>query len=38
MTDPDQLHICICCSPVRYAWDLLQGTVSALEHGFPRAA
>lgn len=22
LTGPDQLHICICCSPVRYAWDM----------------
>jgi glycosyltransferase involved in cell wall biosynthesis len=21
-TRPDQRHICICCSPIRYAWDL----------------
>ena len=22
ITGPDQLHICVCCSPIRYAWDL----------------
>jgi glycosyltransferase involved in cell wall biosynthesis len=22
ITGPDQLHICYCCSPIRYAWDL----------------
>jgi len=22
ITGPDQLHLCICCSPIRYAWDL----------------
>ena len=22
ITGPDQLHICMCCSPIRYAWDL----------------
>ncbi len=22
LTGPDQLHLCICCSPIRYAWDL----------------
>ncbi len=22
LTGPDQLHICYCCSPIRYAWDL----------------
>lgn len=22
LTGPDQLHICMCCSPIRYAWDL----------------
>ncbi len=22
LTGPDQMHICICCSPIRYAWDL----------------
>lgn len=22
ITGPDTVHICICCSPVRYAWDL----------------
>ena len=22
ITGPNQLHICMCCSPVRYAWDL----------------
>jgi len=24
ITDPSQLHICMCCSPVRYAWDLQE--------------
>lgn len=22
LSGPDQLHICMCCSPIRYAWDL----------------
>jgi len=22
ITGPDQLHLCVCCSPIRYAWDL----------------
>ncbi|MBN1211030.1 MAG: glycosyltransferase family 4 protein [candidate division Zixibacteria bacterium] len=22
ITGPEQLHICMCCSPIRYAWDL----------------
>lgn len=22
ITSPDQLHLCMCCSPIRYAWDL----------------
>ena len=22
LTGPNQLHICMCCSPIRYAWDL----------------
>ena len=22
LTGPDQLHICMCCSPIRYAWDM----------------
>lgn len=22
ITGPDQLHLCMCCSPIRYAWDL----------------
>jgi len=22
LTGPDQIHICMCCSPIRYAWDL----------------
>lgn len=22
LTGPDQLHICYCCSPIRYAWDM----------------
>ena len=22
LTGPDQLHLCMCCSPIRYAWDL----------------
>ncbi len=34
MTDPDQLHVCICCSPVRYAWDLQEQYLR--EHGFAR--
>jgi glycosyltransferase involved in cell wall biosynthesis len=34
LTDPDQVHICICCSPVRYAWDLQEQYLR--EHGFTR--
>jgi len=34
MTDPDQLHICISCSPVRYAWDLQEQYLR--EHGYAR--
>lgn len=34
MTDPDQVHICISCSPVRYAWDLQEQYLR--EHGFSR--
>jgi glycosyltransferase involved in cell wall biosynthesis len=34
MTDPDQVHICISCSPVRYAWDLQEQYLR--EHGFAR--
>lgn len=34
MTDPDQLHICISCSPVRYAWDLQEQYLR--EHGYTR--
>jgi glycosyltransferase involved in cell wall biosynthesis len=22
LTGPDQLHVCYCCSPIRYAWDM----------------
>jgi len=22
ITGPEQLHVCMCCSPIRYAWDL----------------
>ena len=24
ITDPNQLHICMCCSPIRYAWDMRE--------------
>lgn len=34
MTDPDQLHVCISCSPVRYAWDLQEQYLR--EHGYAR--
>ena len=34
MTDPDQLHVCISCSPVRYAWDLQEQYLR--EHGYAK--
>jgi glycosyltransferase involved in cell wall biosynthesis len=34
MTNPDQLHVCVSCSPVRYAWDLQEQYLR--EHGFSR--
>lgn len=35
ITGPDQLHICMCYSPIRYAWDLQHQYLreSNLEHG-----
>jgi glycosyltransferase involved in cell wall biosynthesis len=35
ITGPDQLHICMCYSPIRYAWDLQHQYLreSGLEHG-----
>ena len=35
LTGPDQLHLCMCYSPVRYAWDLQHQYLreSNLEHG-----
>jgi glycosyltransferase involved in cell wall biosynthesis len=35
ITGPDQLHICVCCSPIRYAWDLTHQYLkeSHLTHG-----
>lgn len=35
ITGPGQLHICLCCTPVRYAWDLQPQYLheSGLEHG-----
>ena len=35
LTGPDQLHICMCYSPMRYAWDLQHQYLreSGLEHG-----
>ncbi len=39
ITGPDQLHVCMCYSPIRYAWDLQHQYLreSGLEHG-PRGA
>jgi glycosyltransferase involved in cell wall biosynthesis len=36
ITGPDQLHICVCCSPIRYAWDLTHQYLneSGLASGF----
>jgi glycosyltransferase involved in cell wall biosynthesis len=36
LTNPDQLHICYCHSPMRYAWDLYQDYLedSGLRKGF----
>jgi len=36
LTGPDQLHICMCCSPIRYAWDLQHQYLreSGLDKGF----
>jgi len=36
ITHPDQLHICYCYTPVRYAWDLMHQYLSesGLERGF----
>lgn len=36
ITGPDQLHICMCCSPIRYAWDLTHQYLeeSDLTRGF----
>ena len=33
---PDQLHICMCYSPIRYAWDLQHQYLkeSSIEKGF----
>lgn len=35
LTGPDQLHICFCNSPIRYAWDLQHQYLaeSSLQHG-----
>jgi glycosyltransferase involved in cell wall biosynthesis len=35
LTGPDQLHICMCYSPMRYAWDLQHQYLqeSGLDHG-----
>jgi glycosyltransferase involved in cell wall biosynthesis len=35
ITDPDQLHLCMCYSPIRYAWDLQHQYLreSGLEKG-----
>jgi glycosyltransferase involved in cell wall biosynthesis len=35
ITGPDQLHICMCYSPIRYAWDLQHQYLreSGLDHG-----
>jgi glycosyltransferase involved in cell wall biosynthesis len=39
LTGPDQLHICMCYSPMRYAWDLQHQYLreSGLTHGFRSA-
>jgi glycosyltransferase involved in cell wall biosynthesis len=36
LTGPDQLHICLCYSPMRYAWDLQHQYLreTGLDHGF----
>ncbi|MGC9261871.1 MAG: glycosyltransferase family 4 protein, partial [Phycisphaerae bacterium] len=36
ITGPDQLHICLCYSPIRYAWDLQHQYLreAGLERGF----
>jgi glycosyltransferase involved in cell wall biosynthesis len=36
LTGPDQLHLCMCYSPMRYAWDLQHQYLreTGLEHGF----
>lgn len=36
LTGPDQLHLCMCYSPIRYAWDLQHQYLreSELERGF----
>lgn len=36
LTGPDQLHLCMCYSPIRYAWDLQHQYLkeSGLDHGF----
>lgn len=36
LTGPDQLHVCMCYSPIRYAWDLQHQYLveSGLDHGF----
>jgi glycosyltransferase involved in cell wall biosynthesis len=35
LTGPDQLHLCMCYSPIRYAWDLQHQYLreSGLDHG-----
>jgi glycosyltransferase involved in cell wall biosynthesis len=40
LTGPEQLHICMCYSPIRYAWDLQHQYLreSNLEQGFKGAA
>jgi glycosyltransferase involved in cell wall biosynthesis len=39
LTGPDQLHVCYCYSPMRYAWDLQHQYLreTRLEHGLPGA-
>jgi glycosyltransferase involved in cell wall biosynthesis len=40
LTGPDQLHVCMCYSPIRYAWDLQHQYLeeAGLEHGLKGAA
>lgn len=33
ITRPDTLHVCICCSPMRYAWDMYHDYLKASRKG-----